>query len=120
MRASATELLVAVDAETDRVVGAVSLMTEDCPWAQIMQNTEAEFRLLAVEPSARQGGIGEALVRACVEGARTRGCTRLVLSTQPSMAAAQRLYERLGFRRTPERDWQTSAGGQRLVFSLQL
>ncbi|MCZ9344350.1 GNAT family N-acetyltransferase, partial [Streptomyces sp. TRM76130] len=51
-------------------------------------------------------GVGEALVRACVDRARgVDGCARLILSTQETMHAAHRLYERLGFVRTPERDW---------------
>ncbi|MER6536894.1 hypothetical protein ABT215_24450, partial [Streptomyces sp900105755] len=33
------------------------------------------------------------------------GCTAVVLSTQPTMHTAHRLYERLGFVRTPDRDW---------------
>jgi ribosomal protein S18 acetylase RimI-like enzyme len=46
-------------------------------------------------------------VRACVERARaTEGCVRVVLSTQRTMRAAHRVYERLGFTRTPERDWK--------------
>ena len=119
-RAAATELLVAVDSITDQVVGSVSLMTQSGSYVQITQAGEAEFRLLAVDDAARRRGSGEALVQACIERARAFGCSRLVLSTQPSMVSAQRLYERLGFRRAPERDWQTSSGGSRLVYSLAL
>lgn len=47
------------------------------------------------------------MVRACVGRARAmEGCTAVVLSTQRAMHAAHRLYERLGFVRTPERDWR--------------
>ena len=56
---------------------------------------------------ARGRGAGEALVRACVERARAvEGCVSVVLSTQRTMRAAHRIYERLGFTRTPERDWK--------------
>jgi ribosomal protein S18 acetylase RimI-like enzyme len=45
-------------------------------------------------------------VRACADRARALGGRdRLVLSTQPAMRAAHRLYERLGFVRAPHRDW---------------
>ena len=54
-------------------------------------------------------------MRRCIELAQRRGFSRLVLSTQPAMLAAQRLYARLGFERLPERDWQTDAGGEQLV-----
>ncbi|MFE5219215.1 GNAT family N-acetyltransferase, partial [Streptomyces sp. NPDC056626] len=33
------------------------------------------------------------------------GCARVVLSTQRTMHGAHRLYGRLGFTRTPDRDW---------------
>ncbi|MEZ5184435.1 MAG: hypothetical protein R2720_01690 [Candidatus Nanopelagicales bacterium] len=42
---------------------------------------------------------------ACEDLARVRGLARIVLSTEPSMKAAVRLYEGLGYLRTPERDW---------------
>jgi ribosomal protein S18 acetylase RimI-like enzyme len=55
---------------------------------------------------ARGRGAGEALVRACVDRARAvEGCVRVVLSTQRTMRPAHRLYERLGFVRSPDRDW---------------
>src|SRR5205085_1306382 len=62
----------------------------------------ATIRMLGVSPGARGRGIGEALVRACVETARKSGQRRVRLDTRTSMASAQRLYERLGFRREPE------------------
>ena len=61
--------------------------------------------MLAVSAAARGRGAGEALVRACVDRARALGRTRMVLSTQRSMHAAHRVYERLGFTRNPARDW---------------
>ncbi|MET7437677.1 GNAT family N-acetyltransferase, partial [Streptomyces sp. NPDC005568] len=74
--------------------------------AELARPGEAEIRMLAVAPQARGRGAGEALVRACVDRARaTEGCVRVVLSTQRTMRAAHRIYERLGFVRTPERDW---------------
>ena len=61
-------------------------------------------------PAARGRGIAEALVRACLERARADGATGVVLSTQTQMAAAQRLYERLGFQRRVEGDWVPEPG----------
>ena len=49
-----------------------------------------------------------------------RGCGCLVLSTQPSMAAAQRLYRAEGFERAPSRDWVHANGSERLVFARAL
>jgi ribosomal protein S18 acetylase RimI-like enzyme len=41
-----------------------------------------------------------------------------VLSTKPEMTVAQRLYARLGFSRTPERDWEYRPGKGLLTFRL--
>ena len=67
--------------------------------------------MLAVAPAARGRGVGEALATWCVDRARADGCHAVVLSTLPVMHAAHRLYQRLGFVRTPERDWYPGAGG---------
>ena len=74
--------------------------------------------MLVVDPAAQGHGIGELLVRTCLERARTAGKRRMVLSTDRRMTAAQRLYERLGFVRLPERDWQPVPGIDLLVYAL--
>ncbi|WP_333736979.1 GNAT family N-acetyltransferase [Streptomyces sp. IBSBF 2806] len=103
-RAAAAEVLVAVADE--RVLGGLTFVPGPGPMADIARPGEAEIRMLAVGRAARGRGVGEALVRACVERARAlEGCTTVVLSTQRTMRAAHRIYERLGFARTPERDW---------------
>ncbi|WP_411108307.1 GNAT family N-acetyltransferase [Streptomyces sp. c-19] len=104
-RAREAEVLVAEEAD-GRLIGGVTFATGGTPWADIAVAGEAEFRMLAVTPDARGRGVGEALVRACVERARALpGCARLVLSTDAKMVSAHRIYERLGFVRTPHRDW---------------
>ncbi len=51
-----------------------------------------------------RAGVGEALVRARVERARSTGGVRAsALPTQPAMPGAHRIYRRLGFARTLER-----------------
>jgi ribosomal protein S18 acetylase RimI-like enzyme len=103
-RAAAAEVLVAV--ADGKVLGGVTFVPSGGAMADIAGPGEAEIRMLAVAHPARGRGAGETLVRACVERARaTEGCVRLVLSTQRTMRAAHRIYERLGFVRTPERDW---------------
>ncbi|MFD7392717.1 GNAT family N-acetyltransferase [Streptomyces sp. NPDC059852] len=103
-RAAAAQVLVAV--EHGRVLGGVTFVPDGGPMADLAGPGEAEIRMLAVDHAARGRGAGEALVRACVERARaTAGCVRVILSSQRAMHGAHRLYERLGFVRTPERDW---------------
>ncbi|MFF9328372.1 GNAT family N-acetyltransferase [Streptomyces sp. NPDC014776] len=104
-RAAAAQVLVAAD-DSGTVLGGVTFVPAGGPMADIARPGEAEIRMLAVAHEARGRGTGEALVRACVERARAvEGCTAVVLSTQRTMRAAHRIYERLGFVRTPERDW---------------
>jgi len=57
----------------------------------------ARIGLLAVDPSARGKGIGEALVRWAVGRAAEHGCERIVVGTQGGSPVAQRLYQRCGF-----------------------
>ncbi|GAA3773155.1 GNAT family N-acetyltransferase [Streptomyces phyllanthi] len=103
-RAAAAEVLVAV--EDGGLLGGVTFVSAGGPMADIARPGEAEIRMLAVATEARGRGVGESLVRTCIDHARaTPGCVRIVLSSQRSMHTAHRLYERLGFTRTPDRDW---------------
>ncbi|WP_282694249.1 GNAT family N-acetyltransferase [Streptomyces sp. CC208A] len=119
-RAAEAEVLVAVDDEDGTVLGGVAFTAGGREYADIAVEGEAEFRMLAVAHAARGRGVGEALVRACVDRARALGSTRLVLSTQPGMVRAHRIYERLGFVRTPERDWSPVPGLLLLTYALEL
>ncbi|MQY13610.1 Mycothiol acetyltransferase [Streptomyces sp. RB5] len=104
-RAEHAELLVAVDPGDGALLGAVAFVGDGGRYADLAGPGEAEFRMLVVDPDARGRGVGEALVRRCLELAKERGRSRILLSTQQIMHAAHRLYERLGFVRLPERDW---------------
>ena len=120
-RAAEAEVLVAVGSE-GAVLGGVTYALSGNPWADIALEGEAEFRMLAVSGEARGRGAGEALVRACIDRARaTAGVTGVVLSTQDVMLDAHRIYRRLGFVRTPERDWEPLPDfGPLLTFRLAL
>ncbi|MFJ2258010.1 GNAT family N-acetyltransferase [Streptomyces sp. NPDC087844] len=113
-RAAAADVLVAVEAAAaegsgpprHRLRGGVTFVPSGGPMADIARAGEAEIRMLAVAKEARGRGVGTLLVRACVGRARaTAGCGAVVLSTQRTMHSAHRVYERLGFTRTPVRDW---------------
>ncbi|MFD9783575.1 GNAT family N-acetyltransferase [[Kitasatospora] papulosa] len=119
-RAAEALVLAAVDAGGE-LLGGVTYVAPGSPWADVAGPDEAEFRMLAVSGTARGRGAGEALVRACVDRARaTGGLSGIVLSTQSSMEAAHRIYRRLGFVRTPERDWSPLPGFTLLTFRLPL
>jgi ribosomal protein S18 acetylase RimI-like enzyme len=53
-----------------------------------------------VDPEHRGRGVGRLLLGAMLEFFRSRGVQRVVLSTAEQNEAAQRLFARMGFRRT--------------------
>lgn len=117
-RAATAQVLAAVDGELP--VGCVTLILDGGPLGEIAGPDEGEFRMLAVDPAAQGRGAGEALVRACIERTRSAGRARLVISSATDMAAAHRLYQRLGFVRAPARDWRPIPAVQLLAFELGL
>jgi len=116
----ATTLLVALDHGTDGLLGAVVYAAPGSVWRNLGVDEEPEIRMLGVLAEARERGVGETLVRACIARARASGASRLVLSTDVEMRAAQRLYERLGFVRTVDRDWSPVSGLDLLTYALEL
>ncbi len=119
-RAAFSEVLVAVDADGE-ILGTVSYVADvESVMADLAREREAEFRMLGVLPSARGAGVGQALVEACIARARRDGRSALVLSTPPDWSTGQRLYEGLGFRRAPERDFDPVPGFRLWAFVLVL
>ena len=116
--AAGCEVLVARRGE--QVVGGVTYVPGPGPYAQLIDRDEAEVRMLVVDPEAQGQGVGAALMQACVERARAAGKRNLVLGTMPAMVAAHRLYARLGFVRTPERDQQLDSGPCLVSYSMAL
>lgn len=79
-------------AELDgEVVGTCALVCEDGGF---------ELAKLAVTERAKGRGIGEALVIEIVRLARDKGARSITLTTNASLTAAVRLYEKLGFETT--------------------
>ena len=118
-RASRADLLVAREAD-GRIVGSVALVLDGDFGEITASDAEAAFRMLVVEPAVRGQGVGELLVTTCLERARSAGKRRMVLSTDPRMTAAHRLYGRLGFGRLPERDWSPLPGVDLMVYARDL
>lgn len=117
-RAEQATVLVAL--QDRRVVGAVTVATSGGQFAEQAEPGEAVVRMLASDPAARGTGVGTALMQACLDEALRAGCRVVRLSTQASMTAAHRIYERLGFTRTPDRDWSPVPGLTLLTYELPL
>lgn len=118
-RAREAELWVAVD-EQDTVLGTVTMAPPSSPWAQVAGPADLEFRMLAVGASARGRGVGEALTRAVLDRAAELGLTGVVLSSSTDMTTAHRIYERLGFRRTPDKDWSPTPRTRLITYRIDL
>ena len=118
-RAHEAELWVAVD-EKDTVLGTVTMAPPSSPWAQVAGPDDLEFRMLAVSARARGRGVGEALTRAVLDRAAELGLSGVVLSSSTEMTTAHRIYERLGFHRTPDKDWRPSPDTQLVTYRLDL
>ena len=74
------------------IVGALTLVTFPIP-----TGIRAWIEDVVVDESARGQGVGAALTREAVRLARAAGALTVDLTSRPSRAAANRLYERLGF-----------------------
>lgn len=114
-----SELVVATDAD-GTLLGSVTIAFPGTKYAEISHDGELEFRMLAVDPSARRRGVGEALIRAVLDRAREAGLSRVVLCSQSDRTSAHRIYERIGFRRSPERDWKPREDVLLIGFELDL
>jgi ribosomal protein S18 acetylase RimI-like enzyme len=87
------------------LLGMAVFVPPTSPACQVAKTDEAEIQLLAVYPESRGHGVGSSLINVCEQQAVSCGYFKMVLSTQPAMKAAHRLYEKQGYRRNPKRNW---------------
>ena len=124
-RAGASELLVA---ELDgRIVGCVSYFPPGAKasypsdsFSEHWPDDWSALRLLAVDPSARGGGVGRKLTDACIERARQQGAPTIGLHTTAPMSVARAMYERMGFERAPRFDFRPGPTVLVEAYSLKL
>jgi ribosomal protein S18 acetylase RimI-like enzyme len=93
VESEATTLLVA-RADKGHILGAASVTVYRVP-----TGVRAIIEDVIVDESARGQGIGEELVRAALEVARVRGAAGASLTSNPRREAANRLYQKMGFKR---------------------
>ena len=119
-RAEHTQVWVAESA--GKVVAGVTLTFAGQPYSEIARHGELEFRMLAVDPAHQGGGVGRAVVFEIMQHARKLpGIDAISITSTTFMERAHGLYESLGFRRAPERDWYVPGEDVLLwVFRLEL
>ncbi|MCM3653783.1 GNAT family N-acetyltransferase [Metabacillus litoralis] len=105
------ELIVA---ELDGViVGSVALFPPkaDAYEGVIDELDYSEIRLLAVTPEARGKGVAQALVHECIKRTKEKEFDTIGLHTADFMNSAMKLYERIGFERHPQHDFEPANDG---------
>ncbi len=80
------------------LLGRVGGAAAGCVAVRRWKDRACEMKRLYVRDSFKGQGCGRVLAEHAVAWARRAGYERMLLDTLPSMAAAQRLYEGLGFR----------------------
>jgi len=68
-----------------------------CVALRPLQGTACEMKRLYVRPQARGAELGRKLTERICREAREAGYSRICLDTLPAMAAAQKLYQAMGF-----------------------
>lgn len=116
----AAEVTVLVGLLDGKLVGSVTVVLDGGRYAEAAGAGEAVVRMLVTEPTARGAGVGTALVQEAIRRARKVHCSAVRLSTLASMKTAHRVYENLGFTRTPDRDWSPVPGVHLLTYVLPL
>jgi ribosomal protein S18 acetylase RimI-like enzyme len=92
VRSEASRLLVARD-DDGTIVGSLTLVLFRIPTA-----VRAWIEDVVVDEAARGKGVGEALNREALRIAKEAGAKTVDLTSRPSREAANRLYQRIGFK----------------------
>jgi ribosomal protein S18 acetylase RimI-like enzyme len=91
-------LLVRYPDDSSPILGILTLIVYRVP-----TGIRARVEDVVVDEATRGKGIGEALIRHALSMAREAGADGVALTSNPKREAANRLYQRLGFK-----PWQTN------------
>ena len=96
--ASDASTLLAARGEAGRIVGVLALIVYRVP-----TGVRARIEDVIVDESARGHGVAVELVRRALDIARARGADGVALTSNPRREAANRLYQKVGFKK-----WETN------------
>jgi GNAT superfamily N-acetyltransferase len=115
-----TKVLIALS-DKGKLLGGVVYFSDMAQYGSRGTATEQQnasgIRLLAVRRDTRRGGVGKALTMACIDLARKSGNKQVILHTTKSMQIAWGMYERLGFYRSEDLDFNQ---GELSVYGFRL
>jgi GNAT superfamily N-acetyltransferase len=63
------------------------------------------FRLLAVNPTEREKGLGKMLTEACIQLAKNEKQGQVIIHSTKAMQVAWKMYEHMGFKRSKDLDF---------------
>ena len=93
------DAVVFVAEDGENVVGYVYAALEPISWKEL-RDACGYIHDILVEESNRRAGTATALMEAAMQWLRERGAPRVILGTADKNERAQRLFAKLGFRRT--------------------
>jgi ribosomal protein S18 acetylase RimI-like enzyme len=100
VRDSSSTLMVA-RGDAGKIIGALTLTVYRVP-----TGVRSIIEDVIVDNSARGGGVGEALMKRAVEIAREKGASNISLTCNPMREAANKLYQRMGFKKRETNAYQ--------------
>jgi ribosomal protein S18 acetylase RimI-like enzyme len=98
LASDASTLLTARDEATGQIVGILTLIVYRVP-----TGVRARIEDVVVDESMRGRGIAVELVQRALEIARQKGADGVALTSNPKREAANRLYQKVGFKK-----WETN------------
>jgi len=93
------DVIVLVAESGGKVIGYTYAAVEPRDWMSL-RDAAGVLHDIIVDPDHREHGVGRKLLDATLAFLQSRGTPRVVLETAERNEAAQRLFEKAGFRRT--------------------
>ncbi|GAE35522.1 GNAT family N-acetyltransferase [Halalkalibacter akibai] len=110
VQAGVERIVAEIDGE---IVGSVALFPPHSnAYEGLVDDIDySEIRLLAVKPEARGKGVARALIDECIARTKAKKLDAIGLHTADFMESAITLYNRMGFERLPQYDFEPANDG---------